>query len=174
MIVILELRKEVIQLLRKNILLSVLGLTLIGGTFIGVTSVSAQDATDKSQSIIQKLAQRFNLNESDVKAVFVEEHQARQSQMKIAFEQRLTQAVTDGKITEAQKTAILSKFSEVKAAKLNPGQFKNQKPEQRKQTMEQKKSELETWAKENGLTLETLQSLIGHGGKGFGMRLGQR
>lgn len=162
-----------IQLLRKNILLSVLGLTLIGGTLIGVTSVSAQDATVKSQSIIQKLAQRFNLQEADVKAVFDEEHQARQAQMNTAFEQRLTQAVTDGKITEVQKTAILSKFSEMKAAKLNPGQFKNQTPEQRKQVMEQKKSELETWAKENGLTLETLQSLIGHGGKGFWMGYGK-
>lgn len=163
-----------IQLLRKNILLSVLGLTLIGGTLIGVTSVSAQDATGKSQSITQKLAQRFNLNEADVKAVFVEEHQARHAQMKTAFEQRLAQAVADRKITEAQKTAILNKFSEMKATKLNPGQFKNQTPEQRKQATEQKKSELETWATENGLTLETLQSLIGHGGKGFGMRLGHR
>lgn len=163
-----------IQLLRKNILLSVLGLTLIGGILIGVTSVSAQDATGKSSSIIQKLAQRFNLQEADVKAVFDEEHQARPAQMKAALEQRLAQAVADGKITEAQKTAILSKFSEMKATKPNIGQFKDQTPEQRKQAMEQKKSELETWAKENGLTLETLQSLIGYGGKGFGMRLGSR
>lgn len=152
-------------------MLPILGAVVIaGGAILSSNLVSAQEASTQPQSIIQRIAQRFNLNEADVKTVFEQEKEQHQAQMKAELETKLTQAVKDGKINEAQKTAILNKFADMKADKIDPGQFKNMTKEQRKAEMDQKKADMEAWAKENGLTIEVLHSLMGHEGRGFGMK----
>ena len=149
---------------KKVILPAALGISLIGGILFSAMSVGAQTPSEGTQTIIQRIAQRFNLNETDVQKVFEEQRDEHHAQMKKNLEEKLTQAVKDGKITEVQKTAILNKFSEIKT---NKPDFKNMTPDQRKQAMDQKKTELENWAKENGLSLETLQEVLGHDGIGF-------
>lgn len=158
-------------MLRNKIILPILGAVVIaGGSILSSTLVSAQETSTQPQSIIQRIAQRFNLSEADVKTVFEQERQEHQAQMKAELETRLTQAVTDGKINQEQKAAILNKFADMKADKVDPGQFKNLTKEQRKAEMDQKKADLEAWAKDSGLTLEVLQSLMGHEGRGFGVK----
>lgn len=134
---------------------------MIAGSVFGVGLVGAQDSTNPASSLVQKIAQRFNLNPSDVQKVFDEEHEERHQKMQEKMEQRLSQAVTDGKITESQKQAIINKFAEMKNNKPDPEHFKNMTEEQRHQEMEQKKAELETWASQNGLSLDTLHELMG-------------
>jgi coenzyme F420-reducing hydrogenase alpha subunit len=152
-------------MLRKNIIFPVLGLVLVGSTVAGVGYVSAQDSGGSSSglNIIQRLAQKFNLNEADVKAVFDEEMQEHHAQMKANLEEKLTQAVKDGKINETQKQAIITKFGEIKVKKIEPGEFKELSKEEIQKMHEQRKTELENWAKENGLTVEALNELIGGG-----------
>lgn len=79
----------------------------------GVTHVNAQ-ASATYQSMVQRLAQRFGLKESDVQTVFDSAKNDRMARMQARQEQRLTQEVKDGKITEAQKTAILAKQKDLK------------------------------------------------------------
>jgi hypothetical protein len=45
---------------------------------------------------------------------------------------------------------------------------KDQTAEQRKASMEQQKTEMDNWLKVNGLTTETLKSIIGGGFQGMG------
>jgi hypothetical protein len=160
-------------LIKKSILIPVIGVALIGGGLFVATSANAQTPTTGFfGDIAQRIAQRFNLNKGDVQKVFDEVAQERHDRMHANLEERLNQAVKDGKITDVQKTAILGKLDEWKNNRQDFETFKDKTPEERKQIMDERKSELEKWAKDNGLTLQTLHELVGQGSFGFGMRGG--
>jgi len=154
-------RKGVIRMKSKLILLA-LTLTLVGLAVFGVSQVQAQSSQGKYPSIVQKLVQRFGLKENDVQAVFDEARQERQSQMQARFEERLNQAVKDGKITESQKQAILAKHKELQEKRLSEKEnWQNTTPEQRRQAIQEKKQELESWANQNGIDLKYLFGWFG-------------
>lgn len=153
-------------MLKKKIFFPILALAIIGTAVATSGFVSAQDTTGPN-SLVAAIAQKFNLNESDVQSVFDEQRSKHQAERKARIEQKLTQAVTDGKITEAQKQAILTKLSEIHENKPNFEEFKNLTEEQRKAKMDEKKTEMENWVKQNGLSLDTLYQLIG-GPRGHG------
>lgn len=156
-------------MIKKKIFFPVIALAIITTGLASASFVSAQDTTGPN-SLVAAIAQKFNLNQSDVQSVFDEQRSKHEEQRKASLEKKLTQAVTDGKINEAQKQAILAKLTEMKNNHPSPEDFKNLTEDQRKAKMEQKRTEMENWAKQNGLTLETLNSLIGHPGfRGKGM-----
>src|SRR5688500_3501198 len=97
--------------MKRKIFFPVLAIAIIGMALTGANFVSAQDINGQT-SLITKIAQKFNLNEADVKAVFEEEKTARHAAMKAQMEEKLNQAIKDGKITEVQKQAILEKFGQ--------------------------------------------------------------
>ncbi len=155
----------------KRILLPVLGILAIGGTLFGAQYVSAQIATSTTPSIVQRIAEKFNLNQADVQAVFDEVRNEHHAQIKTNLETKLSQAVSDAKITDVQKQAILTKYDEMHQIKPDPETFKNMTQAERRQAFEQKRTELESWATQNGLELGTLQELMGHTfGFGHGMK----
>lgn len=120
------------------------------------TAVFAQnEAGDKGvNTIVQKIAQKFNLSEADVQAVFDEEHKTRMAEMNKVFESNLSKKVSDGTLTEDQKQKIIAKKKELEEARIsNFEKFKDMTPNERKAAMEKQKSELESWAKENGIDL---------------------
>ncbi len=65
-------------------------------------------------------------------------------------EERLTQLAKEGKITEAQKTAILAELKTLKE-KYNLESLKDLTEEKRKAKMEDMMEELKAWAKEQGI-----------------------
>lgn len=85
----------------KKLIIPVVMVTILA--FAGY-SVSAQETP--GQTLIQRIAQRFNLDEAEVQKVFEEEHRA-------LLEERLNKAVADGKISEKRKQEILSRSEEV-------------------------------------------------------------
>ena len=123
--------------IRNKIILPVVALAIITASLFTVANVFAQDA-NSYPPIVQKLAQRFNLNEDDVKAVFDEAKQEKKAKMQASFDDFLNQAVKDGKITEDQKQKILEKREGLKTSRLN------------------KKEDLQKWAQENNINLEYL------------------
>ncbi len=157
-------------MLKKRSVLFVLGAVLLGSSVFGVSLVGAQDTNNSYNTIVQKISQKFNLNQNEVQAVFDEAHQERHLKMRANLEERLNQAVKDGKINESQKQAILDKFSQIKDKRSGDfDKFKTISEEQRRALMEQTRTELETWASQNGISLQTLKELIGHHGH-FRMR----
>lgn len=148
--------------LKSRLLLTVFTLALVGLTVFGISQVQAQSQEVSYPSIIQKLAERFGLKESDVQAVFDEVRQERQSQMQARFEERLNQAVKDGKITESQKQVILAKHKElVEKRSQNKKDWQSMTPEQRRQVMQEQREELKSWASQNGIDLKYLFSWFG-------------
>ncbi len=99
--------------MNRKVLAAVLALGIIASVgYFGSNYVLAEDENPMHQTLISRIAEKFNLKESDVEAVFEAVRDEKHEEMKADREKRLSQAVSDGIITEAQKTAILSKMNE--------------------------------------------------------------
>jgi len=118
----------------------------------GIKVVNANDDSTYPP-LVQKLIDRFNLNGDEVKQVFDEHRQERQQQMRAGLEERLGQAVSDGKITQEQKEAFLAKKEELMAECGEAGK--------------QHQQEMRTWAEENGIDMELFHSFGNRGRKFF-------
>jgi hypothetical protein len=132
-------------------------------TIAGMGAVSAQG--DDSNSIVDKLSSKFNLNKTEVQKVFDEEHATRAAEHKQKLEERLTQAVKDGKITEDQKGKILAKFDEEKAFR---DSLKDKSEDERKAAMKQHRLDMQQWAADNDIDLRMIH-FGPHGGGRPGM-----
>lgn len=138
----------------KVLLVSVLALSLFVLSVIGFMGYNAVFADENTTypPIIQKLVERFGLDPAEVQKVFTEE----QEEMKIqgeqnfqqSFEERLQTAVDNGKITEAQKSAIIAKQTEIREKQ---EALKNLSADERKEAMNSLREEMENWAEENGI-----------------------
>jgi len=155
--------------IKNKIILSIVGLALVGTILFGAVNTFAESTTSDQNpmaSLVQKIADKFGLKKEDVQAVFDQDRQERQVQMQTRFEEQLSQDVKDGKITEAQKQLILEKRKELEAnrqAKMES--MKNMTQDERKAAMEKERQELESWAKENGIDLKYLMGgFKGHPG----------
>ncbi len=155
---------------KKTLAIAAIVLTVAGAGVFGIANANAQTATTDNpmSSLVQKIATKFNLNQNEVQAVFDQEHAERHAQMDAQYEQRLSQLVTDGKITEQQKQLILNKHKEMQANReTEMAALQNMTDEERRAAMEKKRTELENWAKDNNIELQYVMPFGkgGHGGK---------
>jgi hypothetical protein len=134
--------------MNKLLVIPTLGLAGLIFAGVGVNAVKAGDETTYPP-IVQKLIDRFNLNEDEVKDVFDEAREERRQIWEQNREQRLDQAVEDGVITAEQKQALLEKYAEMQTEK------------------QQHKEEMHEWFEEQGIDHEALMQYGGFGGKGF-------
>lgn len=164
----------------QRIILPTAVLGVLGGLIL-ISKVAPVKAYDgQPNAIIQKLVDKFGLKQEDVQAVFSEVRQERQTGMQTQFEQRLTQAVTDGKLTEEQKQLVLGKHKQLaleKETNLAAGQ--NLTPEERRTQAQEQRGQLEQWANDNGIDLSLIGPMgegrfgMGDRGEGRGMMMGQ-
>jgi len=157
-------------------------------SFFAVSFAKAENENGFS-SLAEKIAAKFNLKADDVKQFFEDERKNREEEMKTKMEDRWNQVVSDGILTESQRDALRAKMEEMRPQKPDknskPEDLKNMTEEQRKAKMEEMKSarekqstELENWAKENGIDLEKVMAIIhpgnekGRGPGGSGGPLG--
>ena len=145
-------------------------------TIISVSPASAfwpfdttTNKPDSAQStLLDKIIAKFNLNKDEVNQVVTDYRGERRQQMQSQYEERLNQAVADGKITEAQKQLILDKRAELqKEWDANQSQ------------RDQHRQQLQDWAKQNGIDISYLMMGQGRGrggmmkGEGMGMVRGK-
>jgi hypothetical protein len=137
--------------------------TLGGVAGSGIVSAAASGGTSGStSSLADEIASKFHLNKSDVQAV-VDQHRAEhQAERQKKFEDRLDQAVTDGKLTGDQKDQILAKQTELKDYM---DSIKDKSPQERHQLMKAKLGELKTWAKTNNIPPQYVRFAPGRPGK---------
>ena len=133
---------------------------------LAVSKALAEDS-EFTPPIISRLAEKFNLNEDEVQAVFDavrEEHGVQmQEQMQQQREERLNQAVADGVITQEQMDALLAKWQEMH--------------EERNAERQQHRTEMDAWFESQGIDHEALMEYGGFGGRrgmgGLGYRIKQ-
>jgi hypothetical protein len=154
---------------RERVIIPVLLLTVAGVTLYGSSQAFAQDAN--GTTLAQKIADKFGLNKNDVQAVFDQARSEHQADMETKYEARLTQLVTEKKITDAQKKLILAKHKELEAKRQSAfASMKDKTPAERKTAMEAEKKALDDWAKQNGIDVKYLMGGFGgeRGMRGFG------
>ncbi len=131
-------------------------LTILGSLTFVSASAYAQN-NDGKATMITRLAQKLGVSEDKVKSAFDEIHSEHQTEMKQNMEQKLTELVSQGKLTETQKTAIIAKMEELRTKHQNiKAEMQNLTPEERKAKMEAERAELEAWAKSQGIDLSIL------------------
>lgn len=135
----------------------VAGIGLAGVAGLGVVS-AATDSSAKD-SIIDRIAAKFNLDKEEVAQVFEEERAARQAEHQQKVEERLTQAVADGKLTEEQKAKILAKLEELKDQR---EAWQDKTPEERHQAKHELHDQFKQWAEDNDVPLEYLMFRHAH------------
>lgn len=135
--------------MNKKLLISSLGLAmLLGAGALTASAVSADDAT--FPPLVERLAERFNLNQDEVQSFFEEQKEEHHRLMMQNKEEKLNQAVSDGVLTEEQKQALLDRWEEMKAHR------------------EEHHQEMQQWFEEQGIDPEKLHTYLGFGHRGFG------
>lgn len=184
---------EVITMNKKTLIISGILVAVLGLGYFGATQVFADENNWEKPRMIQRLIERFGLNEKEVDQFITEERETTRQEMqakrRAEIEEKLAQAVTEGKITEEQKGLLLAKMEEhmsdnnrTRPAEIDGWQEMTR--EERQSIMEQKRSEsesrraeFESWADQNGINLGDL-GIFGFGpeggfglGDGFGGRI---
>ena len=140
------------------------------------TSVNASDFKSPMGNLVNALAQKFNLNVSDVQAVFDEQKaqmETEKEQKKYqGFADRLSQAVTDGKLTQEQADLITAKKAEIDAQReTQKTNMESMTQEERQTAIKEQMNYLKQWATDNNIPQEYLMFVEfggrgGHGGPG--------
>jgi hypothetical protein len=144
------------KLLIKILVYFITGANLAGLGIFGVQSVYARSILSYS-SMAQKIAYKFHLNLSDVQAVFNVDRQDRQNQIQVGYRQMLGQAVSQGKLTTAQKQLILDKVQELNSQRQTDLQNrKKMTADQRKAAKEKLQQDLQSWATANNIDIKYL------------------
>jgi hypothetical protein len=154
--------------------------TMLGTGAIGIGTTMAAENTSVGikhgmQDLVTAIATKFNLNTAEVQAVFDAQRDQMQTEHKAEMEKtqaqheadlaaKLTQAVTDGKLTQAQADAITAKRAELKtereAMMAERKEQRLQTREEMEATMKTKKEALDKWAKDNNIPSEYLPVMI--------------
>lgn len=144
----------------------VLALAAAGGMALADTT---NQPNNPMSNLVNAIAQKFNLNVSDVQQVFDEQHSKtqaeRQQQMQQKFSDRLNKAVSDGKITQDQANLISAKHTEMQNYMKS---LEGKTPEEIKTAMKAQIDSLKQWAEDNNIPMQYVQ----FGGKGFGKGMG--
>ncbi len=139
----------------------------VGITHAATVTNGAQQ--DPMSSLVAAIAKKFNVSTTDVQSVF----DAQRTQMETARQQeatdRITQAVTDGKLTQAQATTLTAKLKEFETFHAS---LKGKTKEECKAAMDTYMASLKQWAADNNIPTDYLPlggpGMGGPGGRGPG------
>lgn len=139
------------------------------GAGVAHAATSSSDSNNPMSSLVDAIATKFNLDKTQVQQVFDEQKTKMDAEREQEVKDELAQLVTDGKLTQAQSDAITTKRAELeKEREANRDSFKDKTAEERKSEMDTKRTELEQWAKDNGIDTQYLKYVFGHGPGGRG------
>lgn len=92
-------------------------LSLTAGALMFAGAIGLQNAyaaeDGQYSTIVERIAETFNLNKDDVQNVFKQVEEERRAEMQARMEEKLNQAVEDGKMTEEEKQEALDHMKEM-------------------------------------------------------------
>ena len=157
---------------KYKLAVAAIAVSAIALTGLGLTQARAEDGTGAT-SIVDKIASRFSLNKDDVQKVFDENRTEIRAEKEQSYLDRLSQAVTDGKLTTEQKDKLVAKHAELETFMTS---LQGKTATERRAAMDTKRTELEKWATDNDVPdgyLMMMGGRGGHGPEGRGMRMGR-
>lgn len=158
--------------MKKPFLLAGVATTIgLAGLGAGVAHAATTENTSDNpmSSLVDKLATKFNLDKTEVQKVVDEQRTEMEAKREEQVKTKLAELVKAGTITQAQSDAITAKRAELqKEREANKDAMDDKTSEERKSERDAKRTELEAWAKEQGLDTKYLRYVFGHGGHGHG------
>lgn len=152
----------------KKVVYVITSFAMLGVIAISVNNVNAGFYGLEKETIVSTLSQKLGVSEDKVKKAFDEIHKERHSEMSERYEEMLSQAVKDGKLTEAQKKLLIAKHDELfNQREANFEELKNLSPQERRAKMQKRREDLEIWAEKNDIDPSYLFGF----GKGQKMRM---
>ena len=151
--------------MNKKALMSLIAVGVIASGLVLNTTLAKADEKSGFSDIVSRIAEKFNLEEEEVQAVFDSVHDEHMQEMKAKFEDRLSNLVDEGKLTEEQKQALIAKHQEMELNLPKPGE---EASEDLHAQMKARHEEFRAWAEEEGIDLSLIGPMgfkIG-GGKG--------
>lgn len=156
---------------KKYLIYAILPITAFAVLGAAYAIADTVESNNPMSDLVNAIAERFNLNVSDVQSVFDEQRvkmEAQREEQRVQMEERrqqeftnrLNQAVADGELTQDQADEILTKRAELETRKTN---IESMTPEERQTVMKEEMDSLKQWATDNGIPEEYLPFL------GFGM-----
>ena len=152
---------------KKSLLVAGAIATIGLGSLAGLHAANAASPIART-SLIDQLVAKFHLNKADVQAVFTANRQTTLADRGQMMKDRLAQAVTAGKLTQAQADAITAKQADVKTFMES---LKGKTPADRKTAIAQEQTDLTAWAKDNNIPAQFAHiagPMMRGGHKGFG------
>lgn len=135
--------------------------TIGGAGGLGIASAAtANDGSTGNASLVDKLAGKFHLNKADVQAVFDADRKDHQAAREADQQQRLADAVKDGKLTQAQADHITAAIDEIRALRGNTDP--RDLSADTKSQIRDKMDALHDWAKDNNIDMH--YAMMGPGG----------
>lgn len=155
--------------LSKNMLAAVAVTTVAAGGLLGVSAASAHGNGEHKDELVTKLAEKFNVDKSEVEAVFEAQHAEMEAEREAERSEHLQSLVDSGKITAEQKTALEAKFEEMHTKR---EELKDQNLTRKEihDKMDEARDSFEAWAEEQGIDLDAIRpergarGEFGHGG----------
>lgn len=144
------------------------GLALAGTGVIHAANTGTAQTSNPMNGLVNAIAQKFNLNASDVQQVFDQQRAQMDAQHQQEFEARVAQGVKDGKITQVQADQIVAKAKELQASRQSEqANSANQTEAERDAARKAQMDSLKEWATQNNIPKEfMLFGGMGHGGPG--------
>lgn len=175
---------------RKQMVATAILIFGIAAAGLGASAAETNGNGNPINGLVKAIAQKFNLNEAEVQAVFDQQRTQGEANRQTKFEAKLNGLVAAGKLTQAQADLIKTKRTELETQmqaqreswRAETESLKDKTQSERKAAMEAQKTKmeavraaLEQWAKDNNIPEEYLP-MCGAGGlagHGRGGRFGQ-
>ena len=155
--------------MKKIIIASTVAAIGVAG-LVGGTAFATSQSSDGSDSLVSAIASKFNLNKDEVQKVFDEQRTKQNTEREQKVKDELAQLVKDGKLTQEQADKIIAKRAELQKEReankptTKPSELTDEQKAAKQKEMQTKKTELEQWLKDNGISTDYAKYLIG--GKG--------
>lgn len=131
----------------------------LGTGTMGISQAFASEGygsrTFGMESLTQALANAFNVSTEEVQEVLEAHREEMQANREEYQEERLAQAVIDGKLTQEQADAMSEHHEEMKALL---DSLKDATPEERREALSEQREENKIWAQENNIPSEFLMN----------------
>jgi hypothetical protein len=145
----------------------VIPMAVAGAIALGAGTVAMAASSNQPGTLAQKIATTFHLDPNKVQDVIDQNRTEKQAAFEQKYEDRLNQAVKDGKITSAQKDAILTEHNKIKDDMAGARDLSDT---DRRALMQKIHTEIQNWSKQNNLSARWLGPAMGHGpGRGMGV-----
>lgn len=149
---------------KQKIVLTILAASIIGLGIASTGAVYAQTPIPTPQNplseLVEMIAQKFGLDKKQVQTVVTQYKDQKKSEMQKNMQDRenarLDQLIKDGKITTAQKQAIVDKLAALKK-KYDPSNLKTMTQDERKKQFQAEQDEIKAWAQSQGIDVSYLR-----------------